>query len=134
MRFFHAYEAFMIFVTVLSFPTLISGSPHPEPPAAIQPSYKANWGFELYSNRRCTGDGDSHIGTGSSGCRTDITTSFAQAFVRKNVDSHCTVTLYKDSSCSKGHSIGIIHSDTTNKCKSAGGKKKRVKSYEVMCS
>lgn len=47
--------------------------------------------------------------------------------------SACVVTLYKDKNCEKKSNIGDIYADTGKKCDEIGGRKKSVRSYEVVC-
>lgn len=115
----------------------VSANPAPNPTPALlattAPQATPNaWNFYLYKNKKCSGSAKNYMGTGSTDCRTDIHGT-GEGFIRVDVDPRCNVTLYKDSKCSNGDTVGSISYDTADKC-TASRKKKHIKSFKVTCS
>lgn len=124
-------------LALLASPAQTKGEPIPTPAqvsaTSHNPSTQYTWHFNLFKNKRCSDSAINISGAGSSGCRTDVPKGGILAFTRVSVDPHCTVTLYKDSRCSKGHDIGNIHSDSKTTCARASKKKAHIKSFQVKC-
>lgn len=111
----------------LPLPVPISAAPHPHP------YDDPHWDFDLYNNNHCAGPVSKMEGWGSSGCRTDVPVGGAKAYILKDLDSSCSVTLYKDQRCSSRHDIGLIGHRDVQGCHSIGGKKRYARSFEVKC-
>lgn len=123
---------FTIILATLSFPTLVSTAP-PINPSSPKP--KHDWAFKLYHSNRCTGKAVEFTGIGSSGCRSDLPNGGAKGYFRGHIDPACIVNLYKDDHCGRDQRLDDIRSNIDDKCKKIPGKKKkRVKSFDVICS
>lgn len=118
----------LIIPAQIPLPLPVLGSISPPHPAQDKP----HWDFDLYNNKRCAGPASKMSGWGSSGCRTDVPAGGAKAYTLKDLDSNCSVTLYKDQRCSQKHDIGSIDHRFFQGCHSIG-RKKYVRSFEVKC-
>ena len=59
----------------------------------------------------------------------------AKSYFRGHVDPACIVNLYGDGHCGRDQGLDDIRSNIDDKCKEVlGQKKKRVKSFDVICS
>lgn len=122
-------------LALLTLPTLVSGNSKSSTitPAASplsSPTGRGHWEFELYKSKRCTGTSTNFMGSGSSGCRTDVPGGGAKGYNATTLDMDCTVTLYRDSGCSHGKKIANVFPDNKGKCNSIG---KKVMGYKVEC-
>ncbi|KAJ5474172.1 hypothetical protein N7475_003738 [Penicillium sp. IBT 31633x] len=115
----------------LLLPATITGHPT-EPPVKELQGHRQSWNFDLFHNKHCVGTTVSYAGHGSSGCRSNLENSGAEAFIKVNIDPSCKVTLFKDKKCSRRAKVEEIKTETVNKCK-AVSRKKAVHSFEVSC-
>lgn len=131
------YAGISTALAILAFPALITGLILPSFPARIpsqtpRPHDTNHWDFDLYNNKRCAGQASNIVGWGSSGCRTDVPVGGARGYALKDLDSACSVALYKDTTCTLKSKIRAIEHESLLKCHAIGGKK-YVRSFEVKC-
>lgn len=114
-------------------PALILPLPASRPSTIPHTHDAAHWDFDLYNNKRCAGPASKATGWGSSGCRTDVPVGGARGYSLKDLDAGCSVTLYKDNTCTTKQKVAAIGHDNVRGCYAIGGRKKYVRSFEVKC-
>ncbi|KAJ5885401.1 hypothetical protein N7495_009911 [Penicillium taxi] len=94
---------------------------------------QVQWSFDLYPTKDCTSGGDTHSGSGSTGCRADLS-SVASAYRLNTVDQGCTVQFFDNTMCEEeSESPDVAGPATSTDVCHLLDSKRRYGSYQVTC-
>lgn len=90
------------------------------------------WSFDLFPARACNGTGDFHAGSGSTGCRADLS-SVASAYRLTSVPEDCRIAFFDNTMCDTTELSDIASVLTSIESCRLPGLGRRYGSYRVTC-
>ncbi|KAJ5852602.1 uncharacterized protein N7529_011987 [Penicillium soppii] len=91
------------------------------------------WSFTLFPSASCNGTaGDSHAGSGSTGCRANLH-SVASAYTLNSIAEGCRIEFFDNTMCDQSELFDVAgQANATDTCRMASFKR-RYGSYQVSC-